>query len=230
MKKAFLLLLVFSSLFSQAQSLKEALFSGRLKNEPGTVIRKGDDLSDKLVDTMARKAPQRDTLAIINVAQQKRADSTNTRPVTNNTTAGNTASTTPVPSTPAPATAEPVAPTESSEETTAAEEVPEVKEKPKDNRAIFKDYMTSLVSTLKAEVLSNKKIKKGTYYVSLAYTIGTDGQVTITDLVVDPKQELLQQQIKQRMEADMPVLNPELNSSGVARKVNRRYNFSLDKE
>lgn len=229
MKKAFLLLLVFSSFFADAQSLKEALFSGRLKNEPGSVIRKGDDLSDKMVDTTARKAPQRDTLAIINVAQQQRVDSTQTGLVITNAPASNSDSVSPVTPTPAPATAEPTELTEPAE-TAVAEAEPEVKVKPKNNRAIFKDYMTSLASTLKSEVMSSKKIKKGTYYISISYTIDTDGKVTITDLVVDPKQEFLQQQIKERMEQDLPMLNPELNSSGAARKVTRRYNFSLDKE
>jgi hypothetical protein len=230
MKKAFLLLLVFSSFFAHAQSLKEALFSGKLRNEPGTVIRKGDDLSAKM-DTVARKEPARDTLAIITVAQPQQVDSAQKKSVPSDATTSNTTSVTPVAA--APATTEPItttAPAETAETTAAAEAEPEVKVKPKDNRAIFKDYMTSLAATLKAEVLSNKKIKKGTYYVTIAYTIDTDGQVTITDLVVDPKQEFLQQQIKERMELEMPVLNPELNSSGVARKVNRRYNFSLDKE
>jgi hypothetical protein len=55
MKQAILLLLLASSVFANGQSLKEALFSGKLKNEAGTVIRKGDDLASKM-DT-ARKAP-----------------------------------------------------------------------------------------------------------------------------------------------------------------------------
>lgn len=230
MKKAFLLLFVFSFCFADAQSLKEALFSGRLKNEPGTVIRKGDDLSDKMVDTTARKAPQRDTVAVIEVAQQQRDDSIQGKTSANNATASTTTPVTPIDQKQAPATAETTAPAETAETTVAAEPGPEVKEKVKSNRELFKDYMTSMAATLKSEVLSNKKIKKGTYYISLAYTIETDGKVTITDLVVDPKQEFLQQQIKERMEQDSPELNPELNSSGVARKVNRRYNFSLDKE
>lgn len=51
MKKGLLILLLVSSYFADAQSLKEALFSGKLKNDNNTVIRKGDDLSTKMVDT-----------------------------------------------------------------------------------------------------------------------------------------------------------------------------------
>ena len=39
---------------SHAQSLKDLLFSGKLKNDSGTVIRKGEDLTGKL-DTAAKK-------------------------------------------------------------------------------------------------------------------------------------------------------------------------------
>ncbi|RYZ60793.1 MAG: hypothetical protein EOO14_06770, partial [Chitinophagaceae bacterium] len=46
MKKGFFLLFLISSLFAaDAQSLKEALYGGKLKNQPGTVVRKGDDLA-----------------------------------------------------------------------------------------------------------------------------------------------------------------------------------------
>lgn len=223
MKKAFLLLALFASFLVDAQSLKEALFSGKLKNEPGTVIRKGDDLSTKM-DTVVRKSPARDTLAIITVDQMQRRDSAQARPANAEIAARNT--------TAAPVAAASAEATVEAEETEPAdaEAEPEEKPKPQSNRVLFKDYMTSLAATVKSDIASNKKIKKGTYYIALAYTIGTEGEVTITDLVVDPKQEQLQQLIKARMDADMPTLNPEVNSAGVARKVNRRYNFSIDKE
>ncbi|HEY1115092.1 MAG TPA: hypothetical protein VGE66_16090, partial [Chitinophagaceae bacterium] len=55
MKKGILILLLLCSVLADAQSLKDALFSGRLKNDNNSVIRKGDDLSAKMVDT-TRKA------------------------------------------------------------------------------------------------------------------------------------------------------------------------------
>ena len=57
MKKALLFLLLISSVFAQAQTLKDALFSGKLKNDPGTVIRKGDDLSTKIDTTTHAATP-----------------------------------------------------------------------------------------------------------------------------------------------------------------------------
>ncbi len=53
MKKGILFLLLISSVFAHAQSLKEALYGGKLKNQPGTVIHKGDDLSSKM-DTASK--------------------------------------------------------------------------------------------------------------------------------------------------------------------------------
>jgi len=54
MKKGILLLLLVSSVIANAQTLKDALFSGKLKTDSGTVIRKGDDLSSK-IDTSTKK-------------------------------------------------------------------------------------------------------------------------------------------------------------------------------
>jgi hypothetical protein len=245
MKQALFLLLLFGSFAADAQSLKEALFSGKLKNDAGTVVRKGDDLSAH-IDTTTRKEPARDTLAVITAAQMDsstrgQATAKATKPATGagapNTppaagTTGNTTDNTAQAGN-AAAVAPPVAAAENGAEAEATEPeeaAPAPVEKVRDNRGLFKDYMNGLVANLKSEVLSNKKIKKGTYYVTVAYTIETDGKVTLTELLVDPKNDFLQQQIRQMMEGDLPTLNPEVNSSGVARKVNRRYNFSLDKE
>src|SRR6266498_4340080 len=54
MKKGILFLLLVSSVIANAQTLKDALFSGKLKTDSGTVIRKGDDLSSK-IDTSTKK-------------------------------------------------------------------------------------------------------------------------------------------------------------------------------
>ena len=55
MKKGLLFIIVIFTVSANAQSLKDALFSGKLKTDSGTVIKKGDDLSTK-IDT-ARKKP-----------------------------------------------------------------------------------------------------------------------------------------------------------------------------
>lgn len=54
MKNFILLILLAIGVSANAQSLKETLYSGRLKTDTGTVIRKGEDLSTK-IDTTTRK-------------------------------------------------------------------------------------------------------------------------------------------------------------------------------
>ena len=54
MKKGILLMLLVSSVIANAQSLKDALYSGKLKTDSGTVIRKGDSLRLK-TDTGTKK-------------------------------------------------------------------------------------------------------------------------------------------------------------------------------
>ena len=55
MKKGILFLLVVISVSTNAQqTLKDALYGGKLKTDSGTVLRKGDDLSSK-IDTSTKK-------------------------------------------------------------------------------------------------------------------------------------------------------------------------------
>ncbi len=58
MKKAILFLLIISAVGanaqSKSQSLKDLLYSGKLKMDSNTVVRKGDDLSTK-IDTSTKK-------------------------------------------------------------------------------------------------------------------------------------------------------------------------------
>ena len=49
MKKVMLFLFVAFTVTANAQSLKDALFSGKLKTDSGTVIKKGDDLINKSI-------------------------------------------------------------------------------------------------------------------------------------------------------------------------------------
>ena len=219
--------MLLSSAFVNAQSLKEALYSGTLKNEPGTVIRKGDDLTAQM-DTSTRKAPAKDTLAIITVASP--ADSAQSKPQAF-AMASTAASTTAASQPSAPVQSAPSASSEavSTSDTTVAVAAEPVA-KAKSNNTILKEYVNTLSETLKAEVLSSKKIKKGDYYVMVSYAIGTDGQVTVTDVYVDPQNEFLQQQIKDRLALEMPKLNPVLNDAGQPRKVNKKYNFTLTKD
>jgi hypothetical protein len=239
MKKGILLLLLFGSVFAHAQSLKDALFSGKLKNDPGSVIRKGDDLSTK-IDTSRKVATVDSTRKVVMVDSFKLkmiapiADSAKkvaviqadtvlaSKPDNNITTTTNSSNNSQVP------VVVPVAAAGAATVADAAKENPPVA---KDNNALWKGYMDSLVTTLKTEVLPNKKVKKETYSVMVTYSIGVDGQVTPGDVFVSPDNSFLQQQIKDRLNIGTPPhLNPVLNSAGAPRKVTKRYSFTLVKE
>ncbi|OLY91074.1 hypothetical protein SAMN05444008_11873 [Cnuella takakiae] len=232
MKKSILFLLLAVSGMAQAQSLKDLLYSGKLKSMPGVVIRKGDDLS-KFIDTSA-KAPApavavaptapgvpatTTTSATAGTTTRPAAAANNTGTAATGTTAGETAQTT-----------ETTATENTTTETAAAPAPAPAPEKPKDNNALMKDYMASVLATVKGEGLTNKKIKKGTYYGTLSYTIETDGGVTVTDILLTPENDVLKKQIKERIDAEAPKLTPVVNSAGVARKLQRKYNFNITKE
>ena len=100
----------------------------------------------------------------------------------------------------------------------------------KDNNKLWKEYVDSIVTTLKAEALSSKKIKKGTYFVVVEYEIAIDGQTAITNVWPSPENEFIQQQVKDRINLTAPRLNPVLAGNGQPRKVIRKYTFTLTKE
>lgn len=108
--------------------------------------------------------------------------------------------------------------------------VPAAVAPPKSNTKIWKGYTDSLVSNLKAEVLTSKKIKKETYFFSVDYEIATDGQVSITNVTCDPENAFLLDQVKQRLTLTPPQLTPVLDSNNQPRKVKKKQNFNVTKE
>ena len=114
--------------------------------------------------------------------------------------------------------------------TPVSEEPKTTAEVNRDNNRIWKEFIDSLVSTLKSEVLSSKKIKKGTYNVLADYEIGLDGSVTIKNVFVTPESDWLSLQVKERLGISTPKLNPVLGSNGKPRKVNKRYSFTVVKD
>ncbi len=100
----------------------------------------------------------------------------------------------------------------------------------KTNTKIWKEYTDSLVSTLKAEVLNSKKVKKETYFLTVDYEINTDGSVNITNVISTPENAYIQSEVKNRIELTAPQLAPVLDSNKQPRKVKRKHNFSITKE
>jgi len=209
MKQVFLFLLIIASATLNAQSLKDLLYSGKLKKDSNTVIRKGDDLSSK-IDTSTKKPVEPERAKPVLAANG--VDSTQRQ---------NNASTASTPGAP-----EITSSSSTASETAAAN----VNAGAKNNNQLLKEYMDSLVSTLKTDVLPSNKIKKETYYLYVDYEIETDGVVNVTNVVSSPENSFLQQQVKDRILLDAPKLSPVLDSSNKPRKVKRKYNFNITKE
>ncbi len=195
MKKGILFLLLVTTLTSNAQSLKDALYGGKLKTDSGTVIKKGDDLSSK-IDTSKKKPVEPEKTKITAITRDssitKMTIHTDSAAIVVNKLDNNTVS--------------------------------------KDNNKIWKEFMDTVISTLKQEVMTSKKIKKGDYYVMVDYEIGLDGQVTVTNVFPSPENKYIQEQVKERLSIDTPRLNPVIGSNGKPRKVVKRTNFTITKE
>ncbi len=196
MKKGILVLLVVITVNANAQTLKEALYGGKLKTDTGSVLRKGEDLSSKIDSNRKKEVPpEKNKMAA--TGQDSAVKKISGQPDTTATAA--------------------VVKTDNSKVT-------------KDNNKTWKEFMDSIISTLKAEVMTSKKIKKGDYYVMVDHTIGLDGQVTINSIFVTPENKFLEIQVKERFSIDTPRLNPVMGSNGKPRKLVKRSNFTITKD
>ena len=98
------------------------------------------------------------------------------------------------------------------------------------NNKIWKDYIDSLVRNLKSEVLTSKKIKKDTYFLTIDYEIGIDGQVNVLNVISTPENSFLLAQVRLMLDSNPPHLLPVLDSSNQPHKVKRKQNFNITKE
>jgi len=195
MKSCILLIVLAASFSVNAQSLKELLYSGKLKSDTGTVVRKSDDLSTK-IDTSKKKPVDiaRAKATMINGDSSLSADNDKM----------------------------------DSSVTTAVTGPKEFNTASKDNNKIWKEFIDSLTSTLKTEVLPSKKIKSDTYYILIEYEIGPDGQIAVNNVSCSPENSFLQQQVRERVTLTAPQMNP-LTTNGKARKVVKKYTLILPK-
>lgn len=191
----------------QKQSLKDLLYSGKLKSDSNSVVRRSDDLSTR-IDTATQKPVQtelpKNVLVSADTALRKAAPVAMDATVAEETTdvaaaAGINA-----------------------KEPTAAPA--------KSNTKIWKEYTDSLVSALKNEVLPSKKIKKETYYLMVEYEIETNGAVNVLNVVSTPENSFLQDAVKSQMTVSPPQLQPAMDSSNKPRKVKRKQNFTITKD
>ena len=128
-KRIFLATLLFATagLSVKAQSLKELLYSGKLKSDTGSVVRKTDDLSSK-IDTSTRKPVAAPTSTV---------QSTLTVDSSGKTVVVETA-----------------VPAMMFDSTGAV--VP-VSSTPRDNEEVMKEYVDQLTADIRRDVLTNKK-------------------------------------------------------------------------
>jgi hypothetical protein len=207
MKKLFLLLLIITAITTQAQqkqSLKDLLYSGKLKKDSSGVIRSTDDLSTK-IDTSTKKEPVIEKVKTVTLvgSVKKSSIDVNESTVVVPATTDSVINTTTVITSAAPA---------------------------KTNTRIWKEYADSLTKVLKEEILKAKQIKKDTYFMSFDYEIGTDGKVSVINVGSTPANAYLQAQVKQILDDSPPNLSPGLDSNGQPRKVKRKQGFTITKD
>jgi hypothetical protein len=225
MKSAiFILLMVAGAFAADAQSLKEALYKGKLKKDSTGVIRKTDDLSTKMVDTTKKvEVVQVDTLAVIkdsalvkNIQASQASDSVVTVSKQQADTTTNVAA---------------AAGTAAAGAVVAmSDPIPPPPPPVKSNNKIWKELTDSLIISMQTDVIANKKVKKETYFLTAEYEISETGEVSIVNVLVSPENEFLANQVKDRLITSPPALAPVVDSAGKARKVKRKYNFTITKE
>ncbi len=189
MKTLILFALLIINYTAGAQKLKDLLYSGKMKTDSGTVVKKDDDLSTK-IDTATRKPVLRE---ITNSAAMPGDPSLKELNNQNDSTV--------------------IASIEK-----------------KDNNKVWKEFMDTMTSELKTDISANKKIKKGTYFIMVDYTIDTDGKVTINNVYPSPENSMLQILVKDKLTLYAPMLEPVLSSNGKPRKLNKRQNINLTKD
>ena len=97
MKKGLLFLLVICGVSAKGQKLKDLLYSGKLKSDSNTVVRKTDDLSTK-IDTSARKPAEAEKKVIAVIPGDSLNKTVPTAEQTGNASESGAASTTERPS------------------------------------------------------------------------------------------------------------------------------------
>lgn len=225
MKAIVLFTFILLTCSAKSQSLKEALYGGKLKADTGAVLRKGDN--QKIQENMAQKVVAdsinkitEDSIKL--VAETEKRDSIETAKKEAIEVAKGKALAEGRDTTNIDTTA--VINAMNAEATKA-----ESKAVSKDNTVVWKTYIDEMTASIKAEALQSNKVKKGNYFVLIDYKVNPDGQVSITSVSVDPENSFLAQNIKDRLTLNPAKLNPIVDATGRARTVNRKQTLNLSK-
>ena len=222
MKALILLTVMLFALNARSQSLKDALYGGKLKSDTGAVIRKDDTV--KIKESMAQKISEDSVKMTQKISEdsmkmvQKAMDDSIRREhfeieKQKAIAAGQD-------------TAAVVAAAIAAEKTA---EAAATETAPKANNRTWKAVIDELNAAVKSEVLTSNKIKDGAYSVLIDYEIKTDGQVNIVNVASDPKNSFLEQQIKERLIFAAPQLNPVMGTNGKPRNAARKQMLTFVK-
>ena len=215
-----MLLLLAGSFSAESQTLKDLLYSGKLKKDTSGVLRSTDDLSAKIDTAEKKPAPPAQQAVAVQPAQPAATATSNdaaAKPPAQKTTTETGTATAVIPPTTTTTATEAAAETTPEAPATAAAPA-------KSNNRIWKEFTDSLVKEMKADIQSNKKIKKESYYVTVEYDIEPTGDVTINNVIAGPENAMLQAVVKDRIMIAPPKMAP------VPKKVKRKYNFMVTKE
>ncbi|MBS1919298.1 MAG: hypothetical protein JST17_03490 [Bacteroidetes bacterium] len=196
MEKSILIFALVIGLSAKGQSLKDALFGGKLKSDTGMVLKKGDSLQllpDSLVKKRADSLKKAAKISESIKTNPSQSISENTSDTASYSTASNA---------------------------------------PKNNDQLWKQFIDEYKKVIETDVLPSKKIKKGSYSLYIDYAIETDGSVSTVNIICVPENSYLVEQVKIRMMANTPQLNPVLMSNGKPRKTLKKQvlTFVKDKE
>lgn len=197
-----------------AQSLKEALYSGRLKTDTGMVLKKGDTLTMMTNEEAAVQKAKADSVR----AKEKEKESLVIRPVA----IGNGDSVRLVVD-----SVETTAITAGGTEVPASYPVPKT---PAENAGVWKKFVSDYTEVIKKEVLPSNRIKAGPYSVLIEYEIGEDGTVITNKIESSPRNSYLEDEIKRRMMINAPQLAPEVTSAGKYRRSVKKQMLTLIKD
>lgn len=193
----------------KAQSLKDALYAGKLKADTGSVVKKGDSLQLRTEQEVKAAA----------VAAKAKADSLKlaasapkiVEPSANNN--GTTTVTTIVADT-----------INGVAQTDANNPAPVL-----DNNKVWKKFVDEYTGIIKAEIATSKKVKQGAYSVLIQYEIGADGEVITNSISVSPENSFIVDQVKQRMMMNTPKLTPPAAVNGKVRTVVKKQMLTFIK-
>jgi hypothetical protein len=207
----FVLLGTLSAEAQQKQTLKDLLYSGKLKRDSSGIIRSTDDLSAR-IDTSTKKPADTVKLRTVAVSTEQNKNLVVPSSVASDTSIAVKNDTT------------------SAVATTVTPTANKAAGIPKTNTRLWKEYSDSLVKTLKEEALKSKQIKKNTYFVLVEYEIAPDGLVSVTNVTSSPENAFLQAQVKQVMDSSPFYLNPVTENANSTRKIRRKQQIVITKD